>query len=168
MVLCECPLSIATAGALRRVFDEASKPAIAGETDGRSRSLTPPKAQAQTLSDLIVRQQTERMDAMQACATVVPFRLRIRFILAPILQRHTRSSPLRSAVQRGKAESIASVSAAESLQRECLGPSAVSDRLPLPPVGTLNTALPRSTSACPAVPQVLTAAAEATGCAAVK
>ncbi len=124
MVLCECPLSIAAAGALRRVFDETSKPAIAGETDGRSRSLTPPKAQAQTLSDLIVRQQTERMDAMQACATLVPFRLRIRFILAPILQRHTRSSPLRSAVQRGKHRIGLR---RRSLQRECLGLSAVSD-----------------------------------------
>ena len=121
-------LSIAAAGALRRtVFDEASKPAIAGETDGRSRSLTPPKAQAHILSDLIVRQQTERMDAMQACATAVPFRLRIRSILAPILQRHTRSSPIRSAVQRGKAESIAFGLRRRSLQRECLGLSAVSD-----------------------------------------
>ena len=143
------------------MFDEASKPAIAGETDGRSRSLTPPKAQAQTLSDLIVRQQTERMDAMQACATAVPFRLRIRFILAPILQRRIRSSPIRSATRKGGKHRIRL--RRRSLQRKCLGLSAVSDYL-------CRRRTEYSAAAqhiCMPV-AVLTAAAEATGCASVK
>ena len=109
------------------MFDEASKPAIAGEA-GRPRSLTPPKAQAQTLSDLIVRQQTERMDAMQACATAVPFRNRIRFILAPILQGHTLFSPIRSATPgRSIASPPPPIAAAQmSWPVGCI-------RLPLPP-----------------------------------